>query len=75
MSKQNNYQDILSPSVQISALSMEAQQEANRIEHQRLKLENKKFIISIITVIIAAVAAIASSANLIISIVEKLYKK
>ena len=63
--------DSLSASTNIAAMSMQAQQEANKIERQRLKVEHKQLIISIITVTTAAIAAVASSANLIISIVEK----
>ena len=56
----------------IAIMAMEEQREANRIERHRLKLEKSRTTASIITVAIAAIAAIASSANLIISIVEKL---
>ncbi|MBI4792323.1 MAG: hypothetical protein HY789_06290 [Deltaproteobacteria bacterium] len=52
--------DSLSPSNNIARMSMEAQQEANELERQRLIIEKRRSIIATIAAIAAIVAAVAA---------------
>lgn len=64
MSKKPYYPDSLSPSTNIAALSMEAQQEANLLEKEKIELArnaNKSAMIAAIAAIIAAIAAIVAA--------------
>lgn len=60
MSKKPYYPDSLSPATNIAALSMEAQQEANRLEKEKIQLTRKANKIAMIAAIAAVIAAIAA---------------
>lgn len=60
MSRPESRSDGLSPSTNIAALSMEAQQEANRLENEKIQLTRKANKIAMIAAIAATVAAITA---------------
>lgn len=60
MSNKSNYPDSLSPTTNIAALSMEAQQEANRLTRSANKIAMVAAIAAIIAAIAAIVAAVAA---------------